>query len=656
VLILRPVDDDSVWWEVARGRVVMAELSLTPSADLLIDDDRAESDWLGGLPIFVSFAAAGFSGIMGVKVIAAAAACWLLLRDCKQTSAVQFLVTGLAIFVAFGHWRSAASWDALGALSLVCCLRHQGADREWRWLAVLFVLQLGWAQFGPRAVVGPLLAWLVLLKPDEGARKLNWRSATRVSLLLLLACCLTPRGVWGPWDAIRLTCPLAFDAAPLGAVNDTATLWMSASVFLALGCFALTQSTALGRAGTIVLICLGCTEPANLPWCALVVAAAILRPSAAHAEASLTPERREMRWCAGAALGLLAALAAIGKLPGDERTAGWGLTPQLEIRLVEAAVDRPPPDSTPIAYCADLASAGAAVFCGFAPTDTPQRAWLGRRTQRRARLYDDLISEERDRYRRADGSWGGWWLELNSVDRAPCAAVFVSATDTRLIRALESSIFKPSSVDAPVIPYLSTAEPRNARRIIDTVGLRSVLDRGEWVYRTPQSLGLYSDLASMVGAGRRKLDLRQARVFLAMEMPTAALRVLRARRGSDNRVVDELADAHAQLAYREMLAAGRASRWRTGILASLKTDEPEAVWRDVLQVSAISPNDPRARAIDLYLLGRDEEALRLLKRQRATAFARAQLVLETGDSESAKRLLRDDINQPLNRDALESIP
>ncbi|MCH8830638.1 MAG: hypothetical protein IID45_13760, partial [Planctomycetes bacterium] len=52
LLFLQPIASADLWWQLSRGRAVIAG-SFTPSRDLLAADTAAEADWLGGVAFYL---------------------------------------------------------------------------------------------------------------------------------------------------------------------------------------------------------------------------------------------------------------------------------------------------------------------------------------------------------------------------------------------------------------------------------------------------------------------------------------------------------------------------------------------------------------------------------------------------------------------------
>jgi hypothetical protein len=101
---IQPVSADSFWWHLSRGRAVSTG-SLSPSRDLLANDNSAEADWLGGLPFYPGYELFGVDGLMFSKVIAVLIAGLLLMRcRCEARMWESLLIVALSLFGAWTAW------------------------------------------------------------------------------------------------------------------------------------------------------------------------------------------------------------------------------------------------------------------------------------------------------------------------------------------------------------------------------------------------------------------------------------------------------------------------------------------------------------------------------------------------------------------------
>jgi hypothetical protein len=221
--------------------------------------------------------------------------------------------------------------------------------------------------------------------------------------------------------------------------------------------------------------------------------------------------------------------------------------------------------------------------------------------------------------------------------------LLVSCEDTELIRALEPTLWKPLSLDSPVLAYASTGDPAYTQRILQTLQQRHLADVGAWTYSPPQSTGSPFDRDRwgwQAHAGDRRASLRQARVFRAMGQPRAALRVLRYEilQGDSPELRQEQALCQLDLAHREFILAGRTSRFRACAAAAGNG----AVEKQEISAPENHAPDVWRQAVAVYLAGNLQRALELLGGADPEArYARASILLEAGDPAAAERLLSE---------------
>jgi hypothetical protein len=145
----------------------------------------------------------------------------------------------------------------------------------------------------------------------------------------------------------------------------------------------------------------------------------------------------------------------------------------------------------------------------------------------RVLLQHDLDSGVRNPQHREDGSWAGWWVPLQQQNTS---MLLVPSDRTTLIHSLEPTWWKPLSLDATVIPFGRAGDPNCAQRVIQVLQERQFVDQGEWAYTPPPTgFAIQRHIRAwdlMTGAARRRSALQQARVFQAMNLHNAAIRVL----------------------------------------------------------------------------------------------------------------------------------
>ena len=639
-LALRPIAADDFWWHLARGRTVW-QGTATPSATLLSLDTAREADWFGGVPLFVIFDVAGFHGLMLLRVVAVVATARVLIRLGGAGRSTWDLVT-LAIGLAASSAACDATprmFDLFGLLLVTSFGLRAGADRDRRW-SPLVVLAL-WSNLATLPIVG----WTLFAATRIDAamdRREGVRSATKRLVLDLLfaagACSLTPRGVFTLWDSLRLAVPrLVVDAAvlhettwrPLVGSEWGLTEWAFVSLTAIAFLRMLKQPPALVWCVQLFAAAtLGWINTASVPIAALWMTVLLIQfrragglssPAAPSSRAAVSRWRRVIPTTAFAGLTVMVWFPWPGLRPG------WGLDPQLDHRILDATLTEARPQGPGLqgagtldltAYADDVRSAG---MCSWVtrgriqPHDVPQRALLAGRLRDFVLLRHDLQWNRLSRYRREDDSWGGWWLPLR--DRHT-GLVLVAAEHTRLIRSLEPTIWKPLSLDSPVLPYGQAGDAGASGKIVEVLKQRAFVEDGPWVSSllgpsgTDLSLDLWGFLAG--ASPNVEQELRQSRVFRAMHLPRAGLRVLlpclRSSQADTSR--HEFAMCNRDLGAAEVHVCGASSDWRAALA------NPDA------KVEAIEFDSIRFRILSAFSEFRakyDESALREWREIRATS-------------------------------------
>lgn len=662
----QPIASDDLWWWLSQGRQVISSGTMTPSGDLLSQDDRGEASWLAGsIPAF-AYAMGGASGLMLIRltVVGAigSAVAWVAHRLGRRNGPIAAwwtcLISTLALVSLSPDLDPVATlWDLIavgvlgGGLASVSGARNPRAAGS-RLVAVgTALLFFFWSNFGRfptfglGIVVAFALATLVAF-PRHRSRD-SLRFVATALLAAVVGGSLNPIG-WRVWiDSFVMLCPWAvaspvvveaFGWGPLTRVN-----WDFASIlFVALsvvwGCrrgFAPAPAFD-GRLLAMLVVqfsvwTAGSLLPLGVVWVAIELIAAVScdredRPGDAEELRAGPPAGRtdfaKARFVVVVATVGLAVVSTssrprggggpiweAGARGGLLTTFGWGIDSRLDPRHLELALAesnfRTVAGSRTV-FADDIRSTGVVAWILGPPTshgdravedgavdgeatdddswraqDHPERALLGGRLSDHHRLLLDLREGRQMRYWRDDGQPGGWWLTLEQRDTALIAC---SRRDVTMIRRLEPSIWKPLSLESPVLPYARAGDPRFTRRILEVLSQREAVDRRPWAYRLPTVGDSPYDRRRWGSAPRDRWEpLSQARVFLAMELRTATLRVLavaRDRWPRDPRFLRVWKRCQTELADEERLDAGQASRFRAFAAGlsdgeAVKGSEPE---------------------------------------------------------------------------------
>ncbi len=575
VLGLQQIQDDRLWWDLARGRAVLTG-AVAPSRALSAGDPGAEADWLGGAAWHVVEQYGGVAGLMLVRL------------------------AGIAFVLWMCTWRSVDRWQeaaATGAALVAVAPALDPTGGWWDvvlgWLAIMRGTRLPAAAGGPLAIGALAAAWAnlgprSLLVLGAAGRHGRWGVAAAC-----VGLCLTPRGVFGVLDSARILAPPAsvawFEhASPTWLAGYTiagaAPVAIQAAAWVALVGLAVvgSQEPCAGSRRRTTLIALHvllmanpASLPALVPWLwSLAMPPLPSDPPDRDPTAALATKATSRAWpqrSVAVALACIALAAASGPWPGIPWRLGWGLAPWLEPRQLVGPLAVVSPEGTAFAF--DARSAGMAAWTlprGPRPWLEPQRALLAGRFVAEARLAADLRTGLDMQHRTADGTSGGWWVPLTGRGTR---LLFIPDDDTATIRRLEPGIFKPLVIDAPIVPYALAGDPELSPAILRGLADRQIVERGAWTYTLPRSLQTDRSLdlwGLLSGRPDPRPILRQADVLLAMRLPLAALKILlplHASGTADGAV--RIAAATLDVAEQERLALGAPTAFRAAVLARL---------------------------------------------------------------------------------------
>jgi TolA-binding protein len=331
---------------------------------------------------------------------------------------------------------------------------------------------------------------------------------------------------------------------------------------------------------------------------------------------------------------------------------GWGIDPRLSPDAFSASLQSV--SLTGTAHCVGIREAGLLSWHlrnGVKAFDTPRTALLNGRLRTHVLLTSDLSKNWQIPHRRTDESWGGWWLPL--LERKTTTLV-VPSEDLKLITAIEPTIWKPLSLNSVSLVYGKAGDPGCTQQIVNTLSLRDFVDRGTWVYQTTsEESQTHTDLRDVIyGANTVYESLRLARVFRAMKMSVAALKVLSMLPVESNTELrQEFASNQLSLGYDERILCGRSSRFRLDAwqLTTPQSDSVSMIAQDVLNWSDtdLSQNEaPDITATRLYLSGDHRVAMQKLGAIDAeTLYAKAMMLLESGQTKETEAVLQQLVNE-----------
>jgi hypothetical protein len=326
---------------------------------------------------------------------------------------------------------------------------------------------------------------------------------------------------------------------------------------------------------------------------------------------------------------------------------GWGIDPRLSPDAFAASLESV--SLTGTAHCVGLRETGLLSWHlrkGVKAFDTPRTALLNGRLRNHVLLTADLARNWKVPHRRTDNSWGGWWLPL--LERETTTLV-VPSEDLKLITGLEPTIWKPLSLNSASLVYGKAGDPGCTQQIVSTLSLRDFVNRGTWVYQTTsEESQTHTDLRDLIsGENTTYESLRLAKVFRAMKMSVAALKVLSMLPVESNTELrQEYARNQLALGYEERILCGRSSRFRLDAwrLTTPQSDSVSTIAQDVLNWSDedLSQNEtPDIEATRFYLSGDHRAAMRKLGAIDAeTLYARAMILLESGQTKETEAVLQ----------------
>ena len=657
---LHPISCSDVWWELSKGRAAAAG-NWSPSNALLAGAVQRDGDWASGLPFYLMFSGMGVAGLWCFKIVAAIYAARLLIRQSVVKDSVAAVLIAASLISARQAWEpSSLCFDTLGILAVLTLTKSMSQRPSAGQFIRLLLLMICWSNFAARSVTGILIALPFMLTAAE-------RPVTKVVriAMLVVAASMTPAGSMTLLESWKTTFPLTVESPEVLRLADWSPWWENlreiecvAWLFLcviffwqALRCRSVRWLPAV--LGTQVLAAMSSD---NLPLAAMVMAFAGIQLGDANANSHAKPVQLFGHLQKVASIGFMAVLAIWALLPwrGCGSGMGWGLDPRLSPDAFSASLNGV--NLVGSAHCVGLREAGLLswhIRSGVKPFDTPRTALLNGRLKSHVLLTSDLSKSWKVPHRRPDDSWGGWWLPLQERETT---AIVVPSESLSLINALEPTIWKPLSLNSVSIVYGKAGDPGCSQQIINTLSLREFVNRGTWIYQTSsEESKAHTDLLELlVGDNTDYESLRLARVFRAMNISVAALKVLSMLPvESHSEVREEYAKNQLLLGYEERIQCGRSSQfrlaaWRLTADAANPADTNE-IAKNVLNVpidNNLQNADFLTAATQLYVHGDYKAAIQKLNVDDAEAlYAKALILLESGQVKESKAALQQFIAQ-----------
>ena len=665
---LHPISCSDYWWELSKGREAAAG-SLFPTSKLLAGSIRAEADWASGLLFYLLVDNGGVLSLMCLKIFAALFAARLLIQQTIQRSTVAGVLIATSLLCARQAWEpSALCFDTIGVLLALTLTKAVFRATSLSAFVGLLILMCCWSNLGSRSVTGILIAVPTLALSIR-------RPVAKVLCItmLLVAASLTPAGLATLPDSWTTTFPQTAESSAILSLAGWSPWWNSplrieCVAWLLLCCLSCRQAVP-GQAGNFFLVLTGtqifaAMSPDNLPLAAMMMAyfgtqfcgttsdrVSDKVKASNKNEVRIDLRTRVERLVLTVLMGALATWA-LQPWSGCGSGLGWGIDPRLSPDAFSASLESV--SLTGTAHCVGIREAGLLSWHlrkGVKAFDTPRTALLNGRLKTHVLLTSDLSKNWQIPHRRTDESWGGWWLPL--LERKTTTLV-VPSEDLKLITAIEPTIWKPLSLNSVSLVYGKAGDPGCTQQIVNTLSLRDFVDRGTWVYQTTsEESQTHTDLRDVIyGANTVYESLRLARVFRAMKMSVAALKVLSMLPVESNTELrQEFASNQLSLGYDERILCGRSSRFRLDAwrLTTPQSDSVSTIAQDVLNWSDtdLSQNEtPDIAATRLYLSGDHRAAMQKLGAIDAeTLYAKAMILLESGQTKETEAVLQQLVNE-----------
>lgn len=703
LLLPRQITWQQLWWHLARGREAFLG-STQPSADLLLAASQPEADWLSGVPGFCVFLVGETAAISTVIPALLALLAWLALRPVMRSTEVSpevmLLMPLLLLLVRDGT--SSQPLLLAGGLLLITP-RIVLRNLQTRSAAALSGLIFGtlWANLAPGAPWGILI---LLFAPPLRAMPVNTVARSRQQPILAdgpdlseirggrataapafaIGMLLTPAGLTGVRDQVTY------------CLADLSASWRLSQDILTAGDIVVSPSaTSLHLVLLVMLGVVGCLLQNSVPgndttdpfprwkftlWHLLPLLMVLLNreflglaaicftcnlPPAPTSLNTTQPEhpRRQVLPVSGL-LTLVLLLDAGGFAPWSRQTWGWGISQELDLRLLNlpAAPAAQPP--APV-FSSDVRTTGLAAWLTpqLQPIDHPQAAFREGRLHRWLRLLIDLRADHRAVYQLSDGTIGGWHRELAQWNTR---YLLLPVEQQELIEAVQRMDWNIIDLDSPNVPFAVGSDLLHQKAITTSAGEQDFVQFGPWI----PDVEVYSrdsDRFSIsLPAGHSAISMaaiRQARLFRSLKLETAALRSLGPVRPALSQAVQtELLLAQQDLAWMEWNNFGQPCRFRCQIL-ELGREKGLAgesqPWAEPAASDSATTQQIR-HAASSYLYGTVSEARALLESIEDTApdldYAIATLLLEEGETAAASavfaRIFTSDPPAHLRRAAL----
>lgn len=617
--------------------------NICPSRVLLASETANDADWLGGL---LSLTAWEVGGGWGVSLYPAALllACLALFRFATGSHAKEAaIVLGCLLSIFSYSWMQPIPQSLeLALFVLLFFAVTQPAATPAVSKQQLFFILLLWANTGAYVLIGFAFANLFVL---FGSRSRKDKLTT--FLLLTAAVSLTPRGVLTLFDSLHIVSPWLFSnnanlllIPDSSAGNSAETLLAFAFLILAVISIVLglwSKFSLPEYLACLLLISLSATNTKLIGISAVGIGLLVCR------SLQSLPARTQLSF-ALASLACVFAYHTISKTPFGV----VGLDPKLDQRLLQDGM--PEVIDSELAWCDSTLAGG--LYCYLSGTgrcwDVPIRANICGRSRENTLFRRDLLRGRESRYRRPDGTWGGWWV---TAETRRIEILLVEAEDTKLHETLQATEWKPTDLDSSVIPYVKASNIAHQPELIRCLELQDIVSFTDWSFDFPQFSATQSYFALIPGKGEalaKSAALRQARLFNSLGLPVASLKVLFALRSTfgPGEYEADVRRSHRGLAFREWSEVGLNSQFHQWI----GRGEVPADAKEASETGGMGDEFESA-----YLAGDLQRLLQRSPRSAEETFALAFIALEAGNVAEAIRFWKAAIQRENNNPTIDRL-
>ena len=645
---LQPVNSYDFWFHAAVGRAVLGDVTVSP--DLVGNVTAPTAYWGGTIPTCFCALLSNWltlpSALMTGRLFCAAVLLAFVIFF-KNTHTSPVMAVGLITFMCLANPALdpvPIFWEVMCALAVVRLVL--AFQPSWKHLAGFCCLIACWANAGCHVAMSIAVVALV-----AAIRGLRLRQCLLLIAVNICAMSLAPRGFDAVADSTKFLFPALFEdarflmgtsLAPAG-VHD----WPAIALCVILFSLMLWQLGADSRSRQAIVVlfiapfaAMVALCPANIPIIASVALGVLFfnPPATVSSPKEVSSQSRAPKYAMSTFCSIVIYCFAWGS--GLISSPGWGMSSAIDYRLLEPAFA--PLRGVGTGICLDTRSAGMLAWIRPAeikPQDSIETAFLNGRLPALQQLKWDLKTGRRDYYRRRDQSDGGWWRHLHNGTIAttePTRLILFSQDDCQITHSLAPSLWKPLSIDSPVLPFARVDDQPLAKRIRDVILQLQFLSSGEWTFDSKAFENPQASLLAFFGipndTGRW---IAQSRTLRAFRLPMAGLRILRPllkRTSFDSerqKILNEISACHQALAHREKIDSGQSAEFRQAVIMAI--EDPAQIESEIMRQAAVMYSSGKFAELDKLFANSDCES----------QYTRLILLMESGKLQQANELAQD---------------